>query len=169
MLVRVCPLTPTRCNPVALVLRPENPCQTWGPQGQISCFISYRTQSWRGLRFEPPTSAQLAGSASVLVRVCPLTPTRCNPVAFGFKTRESVSNLGPQGQISCFISYRTQSWRGLRFEPPTSAQLAGSASVLVRVCPLTPTRCNPVAFGFKTRESVSNLGPQGPNFVFYIV
>ena len=114
-----------------------------------------------GPPFEPPTSAQLAGSASVLVRVCPLTHTRGNPGAFGFKTRKSVSNLGPQGQISCFISYRTQSWWVRRSSPPTSAQLAGSASVLVRVCPLTPTRCNPGAFGFKTRNSVSNLGQQG--------
>ena len=140
-----------------------------GPPGQFSSFISYRTQSWRVRRFEPRTSAQLAGSASVLVRVCPLTPTRCNPVAFGFSTRESVSNLGPPGQFSSFISYRTQSWRVRRSSPGPSAQLAGSASVLVRVCPLMPTRCNPVAFGFKTRESVSNLGPPGQfsSFISY--
>ena len=123
-------------------------------------FYIVQNSQLEGQPFEPPTSAQLAGSASVLVRVCPTTPTRCNSVAFRFKTRESVSNLGPQGQISCFISYRTK-LEGQPFEPPTSAQLAGSASVLVRVCPTTPTRCNPVAFGFKTRESVSNLGPQG--------
>ena len=47
----------------------------------------------------------------MLVRVCPTKSTRCNPGAFGFKPRESVSNLGPQGQISCFILYRTQNWR----------------------------------------------------------
>ena len=121
-------------------------------------YIVYNSKL-EGPPLEPPTSAQLAGSARVLVRVCPLTPTRCNPVTFGFKPRESASNLGPPGQISCFISYRT--FEGPRFEPPTSAQLAGSASVLVRVCPLTPTRCNPVAFGFKPRESASNLGPPG--------
>ena len=56
---------------------------------------------------------------------------------------------------------------GPPFEPPTSAQLAGSASVLVRVCPLTPTRCNPGAFGFKTRESVSNLNPRAKFRVLY--
>ena len=28
MLVRVSPLTPSRCNPVALGFKPENPCQT---------------------------------------------------------------------------------------------------------------------------------------------
>ena len=136
VLVRVCPLTPTRCNPGAFGFKTRKSVSNLRPQGQISCFISYRTQSWWVPPFEPPTSAQLAGSASVLVRVCPLTPTRCNPGAFGFKTRKSVSNLRPQGQISCFISYRTQSWVGPPFEPPTSAQLAGSASVLVRVCPL---------------------------------
>ena len=32
----------------------------------------------------------------------PPTPTRCNPVAFGLKPRESVPHLGPQGQISYF-------------------------------------------------------------------
>ena len=53
----------------------------------------------------------------MLVRVCPTTPTRCNPGAFGFKPRESVSNLGPPGQIFCFISYRTQSSRVRRSSP----------------------------------------------------
>ena len=161
VLVRVCPTTPTRCNSVAFRFNTRESVSNLGPQGQISCFISYRTQSWRVSRSSPPTSAQLAGSASVLVRVCPTTPTRCNPVAFGFKTRESVSNLGPQGQISCFYIVQNSQLEGQPFEPPTSAQLAGSASVLVRVCPTTPTRCNSVAFRFKTRESVSNLGPQG--------
>ena len=47
----------------------------------------------------------------MLVRVCPQTPTRCNPGASSFKPRESVSNLGHQGQFSCFISYRTESLR----------------------------------------------------------
>ena len=127
MLVRVCPLTASRCYPGAFGFKTRESVSNLGPQGQILCFISYRTQSWRvrrsshskleGPPFEPPTSAQLAGSASVLVRVCPLRPTRCNPGAFGFKTRESVSNLGPQGQISCFISYRTQSWRVRRSSP----------------------------------------------------
>ena len=35
----------------------------------------------------------------MVVRVCPSMPTRCNSGAFGFKPRESVSHLGPQGQI----------------------------------------------------------------------
>ena len=103
----------------------------------------------------------------MLLRLSPLTPTRCNPVAFGFKTRESVSNLGPQANfLFCIVS--NSKLEGPPFEPLTSAQLAGSASVLLRVSPLTPTSCNLVAFGFKTRESVSNSDP-GPIFVFYIV
>ena len=206
-----------------LVLRPENPCQTWDPRAKFR--VLYRIElKVEGPPFEPRTSAQLAGSASVLVRVSPLTPTRCNPVAFGFKTRESVfktwdprakfrvlyrielkvggsavraPDLGPtSGKCQCagevcplrllgvtplLLVLRPenpcQTWdprakfrvlyrielkvEGPPFEPRTSAQLAGSASVLVRVSPLTPTRCNPVAFGFKTRESVSNLGPPG--------
>ena len=118
VLVRVCPLTPTRCNPGAFGYKdPKNPCQTWDPRANFRGFISLWNSKLVGPPFEPPTSAQLAGSASVLVRVCPLTPTRCNPGAFGFKTRKSVSNLGPQGQISCFISYRTQSWWVRRSSP----------------------------------------------------
>ena len=85
-----------------LVLRPENPSQTCDPWAKFRISIVLNAKL-EGPPFEPPTSAQLAGSASVLVRVCPLMPTRCNPGAFSFKTRESVSNLGPQGQISCFI------------------------------------------------------------------
>ena len=131
-----------------------------GPQGQISCFISYRTQSSRVRRSSPQTSAQLAGSASVLVRVCYITPTSSYPGVFGLKPRESVSNLGPQGQISCFISYRTQSSR-VRRSSPDLGPTSGKCQCMVRVCPTTPTRCHPGAFGFKPRESVSNLGPQG--------
>ena len=96
----------------------------------------------------------------MLPRVSPLTPTRCNPVAFGFMSRESARYLGPQGQISYFNCIERKS-EGPPFEPPTSAQLAGSASVLPRVSPPTPTRGHPVAFGLKPRESVPHLGPQG--------
>ena len=110
--------------------------------------------------FAPPTSAQLAGSASVLPRVSPPTPSRCNPVAFGLKPRESVPHLGPQSQISCFNQDSAKA-EAPPFAPPTSAQLAGNASVLPRVYPTTPSRCNPVAFGLKPRESVPHLGPQG--------
>ena len=145
-----------------LVLRPENPCQTCDPRAKFRVLYRIELKVGGSAVRAPRPSAQLAGSASVLVRVCPLTPTRCNPGAFGFKTRKSVSNLGPPGQISCLTSYRTQSWRVRRSSPrPRPIEAGGSASVLVRVCPLTPTRCNPVAFAFKTRESVSNLGPPG--------
>ena len=85
----------------------------------------------------------------MLLKVSPLTPTRCNPVAFGFKMRIRV-NLGTPGPILVFYMVSNSKLEGPPFEPPTSAQLAGSASVLVRASPLTPTRCNPVAFGFKT-------------------
>ena len=130
-----------------------------GPPGQISCFTSYRTQSWRSA-VRAPDLGPTSGSASVLVRVCPLTPTRCNPVAFGFKTRESVSNLGPPAKFR--VLHRIElKVGGSAVRAPDLGPTSGSASVLVRVCPLTPTRCNPVAFGFKTRESVSNLGPPG--------
>ena len=96
--------------------------------------------------FAPPTSAQLAGSASVLPRVSPPTPSRCNPVAFGLKPRKSVPHLGPEGQISYFNQVSAKS-EAPSFAPPTSAQLAGSASVLPRVSPPTHSRCDPVAFG----------------------
>ena len=130
-----------------------------GPQGQISYFNQVSAKS-EAPPFPPPTSAQLAGSASVLPRVSPPTPFRCNPVAFGLKPRESVPHLGPQGQISYFNQVSAKS-EAPPFAPLTSAQLAGSASVLPRVSPPTPSRCNPVAFGLKPRESVPHLGPEG--------
>ena len=110
-------------------------------------------------RSRPPTSAQLAGCASVLPRVSPPTPSRCNPVAFGLKPRESVPHLGPQCQISYF-NQDSANAEAPPFAPPTSARLAGSASVLPRVSPPTPSRCYPVAFGLKPRKSVPHLGPQ---------
>ena len=159
MLPRVSPPTPSRCNPVAFGFKPPKSVPHLGPQGQISYFNQVSAKS-EAPPFAPPTSAQLAGSASVLPRVSPPTPSRCNPVAFGLKPRESVPHLGPQGQISYFNQVSAKS-EAPPFAPPTSAQLAGSASVLPRVSPPTPSRCNPVAFGLKPRESVPHLGPQG--------
>ena len=132
-------------TPLPLDLSPENPCRTWDPRAKFRVLIKTR-QSPRLHRSRPPTSAQLAGSASVLPRVSPPTPSGCNPVAFGLKPRESVPHLGPQGQISCFNQDLAKS-QAPSFAPPTSAQLAGSASVLPRVSPPTPSRRNPVAFG----------------------
>ena len=143
-------------TPLPLDLSPENPCRTWDPRAKFRVLI--KTRKVRGSIVRAPTSAQLAGSASVLPRVSPPTPSRCNPVAFGLKPRESVPHLGPQGQISCFNEDSAKS-EAPPFAPPTSAQLAGSASVLPRVSPPTPSRCNPVAFGLKPRESVPHLGP----------
>ena len=159
VLPRVSPPTPSRCKPVAFGLKPQESVPHLGPQGQVSYFNQVSAKS-EAPPFAPPTSAQLAGSASVLPRVSPPTPSRCNPVAFGLKPRESVSHLGPQGQISYFNQVSAKS-EAPPFAPPTSAQLAGSASVLPRVSPPTPSRCNPVAFGLKPRESVPHLGPQG--------
>ena len=99
MLVRVSPITPTRCNAVALGLKPQESVSIFGPTGQISYFNrverKVRGSAVRALDLGPT-------SGSVLVRVSPLTPSRCNPVAMGLKTRESVLNLGPTGQISYF-------------------------------------------------------------------
>ena len=159
VLPRVSPPTPSRCNPVAFGLKPREFVPHWGSQGQISCFNQDSAKS-EAPPFAPQTSAQLAGSASVLPRVSPPTPFRCNPVAFGLKPRESVPHLGPQGQISCFNQDSAKS-EAPPFPPPTSAQLAGSASVLPRVSPPTLFRCNPIAFGLKPRESVPHLGTQG--------
>ena len=159
MLPRVSPPTPSRCNPVAFILKPRESVPYLGPQGQISYFNQVSAKS-EAPPFAPPTSAQLAGSASVLPRVSPPTPSRCNPVAFGLKPRESVPHLGPQGQISYFDQVSAKS-EAPPFAPQTSAQLAGNASVLPSVSPPTPSRCNPVACGLKPRESVPHLGPQG--------
>ena len=157
VLPRVSPPTPSRCNPVALGLKPRESVPHLGPQCQISYF-NQDSANAEAPPFAPPTSAQLAGSASRLPRVSPPTPSRCNPVAFGLKPRESVPHLGPQGQISYF-NQDSANAEAPPFAPPTSAQLAGSASVLPMVSPPTPSRCNPVAFGLKRRESVPHLGP----------
>ena len=159
VLPRVCPPTPSSCNPVAFGLKPRESVPHLGPQGQISYFNQDSAKSEAAL-FAPPTSAQLARSASVLPRVSSPAPSRCNPVAFGLKPRESVPHLGPQGQISYFNQDSAKS-EAPPFAPLASAQLAGSASVLPRVSPPTTSRCNPVAFGLKPRESVPHLGPQG--------
>ena len=158
VLPRVSPPTPSRCNPIAFGLKPQESVTHLGPQGQISYFNQDSVNA-EAPPFAPPTSAQLSGSASVLPRVSPPTPSRCNPVAFGLKPRESVPHLGPQCQISYF-NQDSANAEAPPFAPPTSAQLAGSASVLPRVSSPTPSRCNPVAFGLKPRESLPHLGPQ---------
>ena len=156
MLPSVSPPTPSRCNHVAFGLKPRESVPHLGPQCQISYF-NQDSANAEAPPFAPPTSAQLAGCASVLPRVSPPLPSRCNPVAFGLKPRESVMHLGPQGQISYF-NQDSANAVAPPFTPPTSAQLAGSASVLLRVSPPTPSRCYPVAFGLKSRESVPHLG-----------
>ena len=95
----------------------------------------------------------------MLPRVSPLTPTRCNPVAFGLKPRESVSHLGPQGQISYYNRIERQV-RGSAFRAPDLGPTSGKCQCAPQGVPLTPTRYNPVGFGLKPRESVSHLGPQ---------
>ena len=96
----------------------------------------------------------------MLVRVSPLQPTRCNPVALGPKPRESVSNLGPPGRISYLYRLETKllgsTVRALDLGPTSrKCQCAPQGD------PQKPTRCNLVALGLKPRESVSNLGPTG--------
>ena len=145
-------------TPLPLDLSPDNPCRTSDPRAKFRILIKTR-QMPRLHRSHPPTSAQLAGSASVLPRVSSPTPSRCNPVAFGLKPRESLPHLGPQCQI-LYFNQDSANAEAPPFTPPTSAQLAGSASVLPMVSPPTPSRCNPVAFGLKPRESVTHLGPQ---------
>ena len=103
VLPRVSPLTPTRCNLLPWDLSPENRCQTWDTRAKFRILIVYN-EKFEGRPFETPTSAQLAGDVRVLVRVSPLTPTRCNSVALGLKPREYLSNLGPPGRISYFIA-----------------------------------------------------------------
>ena len=159
VLPRVSPPTPSRCNPVAFELKPRESVKHLGPQGQISCFNQDSAKS-EAPPFAPPTSAQLAGSASVLPRVTLQHLLGVTPLPLDLSPEKSVPHLGPQGQISCFNQDSAKS-EAPPFAPPTSAQLAGTASVLPRVSPPRPSRCNPVAFGLKPRESVPHLGPQG--------
>ena len=113
-----CPLQSSLLGvtPLPWDLSPENRCQTWDPRAKFHILIVQNAEC-EGPPFEPSNSAKLAGNASVLPMVSPLTPTRCNPVALSFKPRESVSNLGPPGRISCFISNRNQSSEVRRSSP----------------------------------------------------
>ena len=70
--------------PLPWDLSPENRCQTWDPPAKFRILI-IKNAKFEGSPFESPTLALLAGSASVLVRVSPLKPTRCYPVALGLK------------------------------------------------------------------------------------
>ena len=67
MLVRVCPTTPIRCNPLLLVLSPENPCQTWDPRAKIR--LLYRIElKFRGsaVAFDFARGSQVWGGFSGL-------------------------------------------------------------------------------------------------------
>ena len=153
------PLTPTRCNPVALGHKPRESSSNLGPMGQISYFNCLERKV-RGSAFRAPDLGPTSGNCQCASQGVPLMPTRCNPVVLGLKPRESVSNLGARGRISCFISNRNQSSGGPSFEPdlsPTSRKCQGAPKGV----PPTPTRCNPVALGLKPRESVSILEPPG--------
>ena len=149
MLIRVSPLTRTRCNPVLLGLKPRESVSNLGPPGQISYFDGMECKV-RGSAVRALDLGPTSGKCQCVSRVSPLTPIRCNPVALGFKPQESVSNLGTTGQLRILIVWNAKI-EGPPFKPSTSAQLAGIASVLVRVSPLTPTRFNPV--------KVLDLGP----------
>ena len=158
MLPRVSPPTPSRCNPVAFGLNPRESVPHLGPQGQILCFNQDSAKS-EAPPFAPPTSAQLAGSVSVLTRVSPPTPSRCNPVAFRLKPRESVKHLGPQGRISCFNQDSAKS-EAPPFAPPTSAQLAGSASVLPRVSPQNLLGVTPLPLDLRPENPCHTWDPR---------
>ena len=123
------PLMSTRCNPVALGLKPRESVSNLEPPGRISCFISNRNQS-SGVRRSSPTSAQLAGSAKVLPRESPPTPTRCNPVALGLIPENPCQSWNPRAKFR--VLYRIET------------KVLGSA---VRVLDLGPTsgkcRCAP--------------------------
>ena len=99
--------------------------------GQISYFYCLERKVG-GSAVRAPDLGPTSGNGQCASQGVPLMPTRCNPVALGLKPRESVSNLGPPGRISCFILNRNQS-SGILRSSPTSAQLAGSAKVLPRV------------------------------------
>ena len=131
---RVSPPVPTWCNPVALGINPRESVSNLGLQTKFRIFIVYNAK-FEGPPFEPSTSAQLAGSASVLISASTLKPTRCYPVALGLKPQESVSNLGPPGQISCFISNRHQS-SGICRSSPRSRPNWREVQVCSQGCPL---------------------------------
>ena len=149
-----------------LALSPENPCQTWGPRAEFRVYIEKKPKFW-GPPFEPLTLAQLAGSASVLPRFSPPTPSRCYPVALGLKPRESVSNLGmgPTGQISYF-NRTERNVRGSAVRAPDLGPTSRKCQCASQGAPLMPTRCNPVALGFKLENTCQTWDPRAEFRVF---
>ena len=167
MLPRVSPPTPSRRNPVAFGLKPRESVPHLGPQGQISYFNRIERKV-RGSTVRAPDLGPTSGKCQCDSRVSPPTPTRCNPVAFGLKPRESVPHFGPQGQISYFNRIERKV-RGSTVRAPDLGPTSGKCQCASRVSPPTPTRCNPVAFGLKPRESVPHFGPQGQISYFNLV
>ena len=102
----------------------------------------------------------------MLPRVSPPTPTRCNPVALGFKPPESVSNLRPTDQISYFNRIECKV-RGSAVRAPDLGLTSGKCQCASQGVPSNATRCNPVALGLQSREFVSNLGPRAKFRVLY--
>ena len=90
---------------VHLVLSPENPCQTWDPRAKFRV-LYHMELKFEGPPFEPPTSAQLAGNASVLVRVCPATPPRCNPVHLVLSPENPCQTWDPRAKFR--VLYRIE-------------------------------------------------------------
>ena len=107
MLLRVSPLAPFRCNPVALGLKPRESSSNLGPMGQILYFNCIECKI-RGSAVRAPDLGSTSGKFQCASQGVPLAPTRFNPVALGLKHRESVSNLGPPGRISCFYRIETK-------------------------------------------------------------
>ena len=147
MLLRVSPLTPTSVTPLLFVLRPENPCQTWNPRAKFR--LLYRIElkvggsAVRALN-HGPTSRKCQCAAQGVPSNAFLCVT---PLLLVLRPENPCQTWDPRANFR--VLYRIElKVGGSAVRTPTSAQLAGSASVLLRVSPLTPTRCNPVSFGF---------------------
>ena len=144
----VSPQKPFRFNSVALGLKLRESVSNLGSPGRISCFISNRNGS-SGFRRSSPRPHPNEREVPVCSPGCPLQHLlSVTPLPWDLSPENRCQTWNPRAKFRILIVYNGK-FEGPPFEPPTSTQLAGSARVLVRVSPLKPSRCNPVALGLK--------------------
>ena len=84
-------------------------------------------------------------------------PTRCTPVALSYKASEGDSKLGPVANNGKTYSQWEAKFRDVASEISTLREATDPLSMSAIEACLLPTRCTPVALGFKGSEWGSKL------------
>ena len=90
-------------------------------------------------------------------------PTSCTPVALSYKGSEGDSNLGPVANNGKKYSQWEAKFGDAVSEFSTLREATDPLSMSAMEACLSPTRCTPVALGFKGSEWGSKLGPVASN------